>query len=86
MGINVFMPPQLVTILVPCRLKQLEIVHSQCRDAEAFFHSATDDVGAVWGEQMAAAAIDLWEQRGIIEGCDVFQRDEFHGLAVLGLS
>lgn len=32
---------------------------------------------------MTTAAIDIWEQRGIVERCDVFEGDEFHGLPVL---
>ena len=62
----------LVGFSAPCRLHQLEIMHGQRRDAEAFLHQPIDDVGPVWRNQMAAAAVDLGKQGGIIQGRDIF--------------
>lgn len=76
----------LVSLITSCWFQWLKIVDRECRDAEAFFHQSIDDVGPVWRKQMAAAAVDLGKQGGIIQGRDIFQCDEFHGLTILGVS
>lgn len=80
------MSASLVVFIVPYRLQWLKIIHRHCRDAEAFFYQPMDHVRLVWREQMAAAAVDLGKQGGIIQGRDIFQCDEFHGLTILGVS
>ena len=34
---------------------------------------------------VAAAAIGVGKQGGIVEGCDIFEGNEFHGMALFGL-
>lgn len=75
-----------VGLSAPCRLQQLDVMHSEGGNPKAFFHEPMDDVWLVWEEEMAVAAIDLREERGIVEGGHIFEGDEFHGLAVLRMS
>jgi len=67
-------------------VQKLDRVNRDCDSSEILFHLSLQKVGFHLVQHVAKQVIDFQEEDGLIDPCRVFERDELHGIAVLGLN
>jgi len=53
---------------------------------EILLHLSFQEIGPHLVQHVTEPVVHFWEEDGLIDPCRVFERDELHGIAVLGLN